>query len=90
MKENAQKKITNWLNSNNSSILFENKRLKLYSKLKEEIQSNIIEIGNYPDAYKYLLDLKLYFTEIKQGFFLKKEIQLSINFFKEDNIKKQN
>ena len=90
MIQNAQDKIVNWLNSNDSSMLFEQKRQNLYNKLKEEIISNINEFGNYPDAYKYLLDLRLFFSEINKGFFTKTELQLSIDFFNDDIIKKTN
>jgi len=88
MRENAQKRIINWLNTSNTKMLFEKRRKHLYNKLKEEIIFNIHEMGNYPDSYKYLLDLRLYFKEIYQGYFYKKELQLSLNFFAETNVKK--
>jgi len=90
MKENAQKKIANLLMDLNSNILFENKRQKQYLQFKNEVISNVNEIGNYPESYIYVSDLRLFFTDIYNGFLNKRVIQLSINFFEEDKTKKLN
>ncbi len=86
MKETDKKRISDYLINYKSNLVSQRKLQNAYQKFKHEIEYNIENLDSYNDVYRYLLETRFFFKEIKNGYYLPMQLEI---FPTENNIKKK-
>ena len=83
MKKKAQKTLSDYLIKGDLRNFSVQNLKESYNQFKTEVEINIDKAYNYNDLFKYLMELRFYFEEIKKGYY--QNIQTQLELFSDES-----